>query len=82
MSLLNCQRAEGKLSADVTSTRNCVWMLRHLRVSGQLDVPVLHYLLPDHLDVFKALHAADVVHQDVSVGIPNPPAAQVQPLLK
>lgn len=50
--------------------------------SGCERLPVLHYLLPDHLDVFEALHAADVVHQDVRVGIPNPPAAQVQPLLK
>lgn len=49
---------------------------------GGLTLPVLHYLLPDHFDVFKALHAADVVHQDVGIGIANPPAAQIQPLLK
>lgn len=61
---------EEKLSGHVPNTRTCLWMLRH-----QQDVPVLHYLLPDHLDVFKALHAADVVHQDVCIGIPNPPAA-------
>lgn len=43
---------------------------------------MLHYLLPDHLDVFKALHAADVVHQDVGVCIADASAAQIQPLLK
>lgn len=50
--------------------------------SGRLTTPVLHYLLSDHLDVFKALHAADVVHQDVSVGVADTSAAQIQPLLK
>lgn len=48
----------------------------------RLTLPVLYYLLPDHLHVFKALHAADVVHQDVGVGIPDTSAAQIQPLLK
>lgn len=43
---------------------------------------MLYYLLPDHLDVFKALHAADVVHQDVGVCIADASAAQIQPLLK
>ena len=44
-------------------------------------IPVLHYLLSDHLDVFKALHTADVIHQDVGIGIANTSATQVQPLL-
>lgn len=39
------------------------------------SVPVLHYLLSDHLDVFEALHAADVVHQDVGVGVADTSAA-------
>lgn len=47
-----------------------------------MTIPVFHYLLPDHLDIFKALHAADVVHQDVGVGIANTSAAQIQPLLQ
>ncbi len=56
----------------------CQWLhIQELRST----VPVLHYLLPDHLDVFKALHAADVIHQDVGVGIANTSAAQIQPLL-
>lgn len=38
-------------------------------------VPVLHYLLSDHLDIFEALHAADVVHQDVGVGVADTSAA-------
>lgn len=42
---------------------------------------MLYDLLSDHLDVFKALHAADVVHQDVGVGVADTSAAQVQPLL-
>lgn len=45
-------------------------------------IPVLYYLLSDHFDVFKALHTADVIHQDVSVGIANSSAAQIQPFLK
>lgn len=43
---------------------------------------MLYDLLADHLDVFKALHAADVVHQDVGVGVADTSAAQVQPLLQ
>lgn len=43
---------------------------------------MLHDLLPDHLDVLEALHAADIVHQDVGVGVANTPAAQIQPLLE
>lgn len=38
-------------------------------------VPVLHYLLFDHFDVFKALHTADVIHQDVGVGVADASAA-------
>lgn len=43
--------------------------------SVRLTIPVLHYLLFDHFDIFKALHTADVVHQDVGVGIANTSAA-------
>lgn len=45
------------------------------------SIPVLHYLLSDHLDVFKALHTANVVYQDVGIGVSDTPAAQIQPLL-
>lgn len=45
-------------------------------------IPVFYYLLPDHLHVFKTLHAADVVHQDVGVGVANASATQIQPLLE
>ena len=45
-------------------------------------VPVLHDLLSDHLDVLEAVHAADVVDQDVGVGVPDASAPQVQPLLQ
>ena len=42
---------------------------------------MLYYLLSDHLDVFEALHAADVIDQDVGVGVTNPQAAEIHPLL-
>ncbi len=70
------------MSLEITSEglqAECQWLYIH---ELQLTIPVLHYLLPDHLNVFKALHAADVVHQDVGVGIANTSAAQIQPLLK
>lgn len=47
-----------------------------------MTVPVFDNLLPDHLDIFKALHAADVIHQDVGVGVAYSSASQVQPLLE
>lgn len=60
----------------VTGCSPSVW-------SGEsVYVPVLNDLLSDHFDVFKALHTADVVHQDVGVGIADTSAAQIQPLLK
>lgn len=46
-----------------------------------MNVPVLHYLLSDHFHVFKALHTTDVIHQDVSVGVADASAAQIQPFL-
>jgi len=52
------------------------------RPPGPVAVPVLHNLLSDHLDVFKAVHAADVVHQDVGVSVADATATQVQPLLQ
>lgn len=59
--------------------RNHMWELTRCQ---WMTVPVFHYLLPDHLDVLKALHTADVVHQDVGVGVANTSAAQIQPLLQ
>lgn len=55
--------------------RGCVYSL-------STSLPVLYDLLSDHFNVFKTLHAADVVHQYVGVGVADASAAQIKPLLK